>query len=114
MSFVIPLVSAALYLAHPQAAVCYAALWLIPLAFSLKNKCSVFATAFSSTLIAHAVGSVIWIYTVPMTHSGWVALTPIALAERVIFAAGMSLIYYAVQHARNYARNGIVLATATK
>lgn len=113
-SFVVPVASAVLYLAHPQAAVCYAALWLIPLAFSLRATCSVFATAFSSTLIAHAVGSVIWIYTVPMTHAGWVALTPIALAERVIFAAGMSVLYYAVQCVRNYAGNKISdVATTT-
>ncbi len=45
--------------------------------------------ALASTFIAHAVGSVIWLYTVPMVASAWLALIPIVACERLLYTAGI-------------------------
>ncbi|MFZ5954297.1 MAG: hypothetical protein ACOYT8_04340 [Candidatus Dependentiae bacterium] len=97
VAFAVPAICLGLYLSCPQTAISYASLWLIPMALSLKSHNNIFLTSLTSTFVAHAVGAVIWAYSVPMTHAAWVALTPLALVERIIFAAGMSLIYCAIK-----------------
>ncbi len=88
-----PLLCFALFLAHPTglAAAPYAAFWLIPIALYFKKDKPLFFHALSSTLIAHAVGSVIWLYTVPMSSTAWLALIPIVCLERFTFASGIAL-----------------------
>jgi hypothetical protein len=56
-----------------------------------------------STFIAHAVGSTIWIYTVPMTAQMWLGLMPLVAIERLCFATGMVVSYHAVHAATNAA-----------
>jgi hypothetical protein len=57
---------------------------------------SLFLQALGSTFIAHAVGSVIWLYTVPMTAAMWMGLMPIVLFERIAFALGMVIAHYVI------------------
>jgi hypothetical protein len=92
---VLPLACMGLFVAHPVGgqAFFYSLYWLIPVALYFVPKKSLFLTALGSTFIAHAVGSVIWCYTVPMTVSMWAALMPIVALERVLFALGMVVAY---------------------
>ncbi len=71
----------------------YALLWLIPIALHFIGHNDLFLTAFGCTMTVHAVGSVIWLYTMPMTAEQWWALIPIALSERILFATLMVLMY---------------------
>ncbi|VVC02775.1 Uncharacterised protein [Candidatus Burarchaeum australiense] len=71
--------------------------WTIPLlAPILPNR--LFLKSLGSTLTAHAVGSVIWLYTVPMTVAQWQTVIPVAIGERLMFACGISISYLAVNY----------------
>ena len=87
----LPLACMGLFIAHPVGAqaIVYSLYWLIPVALYLVPQKSLFLQALGSTFIAHAVGSVIWLYTVPMTAGMWMGLMPIVLIERLLFALGM-------------------------
>lgn len=80
-----------LFMVHPVGAQAfvYSLYWLIPVVLFFVPQRSFFLQALGSTFVAHAVGSVIWLYTVPMTAHMWIALMPIVLLERVLFALGM-------------------------
>lgn len=102
MSFscVLPILCMLLFIAHPiggQAFV-YSFYWLIPVIIFFAPRKTIFLHALASTFIAHAVGSVIWLYTVPMSVTVWHALLPIVAVERLVFAAGMTLGYYAIAY----------------
>lgn len=78
----------------------YGLYWFIPVLFYLLQtyriiEVSSFITALKSTFIAHAIGSVIWCYVMPMTADRWISLIPVVAVERLAFAAGMTLVYYA-------------------
>ena len=87
----LPLVCMGLFVIHPVGvqAFVYSLYWLIPVALYCVTARSLFLEALGSTFVAHAVGSVIWLYTVPMTAGMWVGLMPFVLVERILFALGM-------------------------
>lgn len=100
----LPILCMILFVIHPigsQAAV-YSLYWLIPVALYFVPRKSLFLTALGSTFVAHAVGSVIWCYTVAMTPAMWMGLLPIVALERLLFAlamvAGHSLISSVFKH----------------
>lgn len=99
MRLIVPLACMVLFVVHPVGlkAFPYALYWLIPVILHIRASQSLFAQALSSTFIAHAVGSVIWLYTVPMTSAAWLALIPVVALERLCFALGMVLVYSAVR-----------------
>jgi len=98
---IIPMLCMALFLLHPIGGVAwaYALYWLIPIALYFLNSDYLFLTALGSTFTAHAVGSVIWLYTVPMDAFAWQALIPIVLIERLLFAGGMVVMHEAISWA---------------
>jgi hypothetical protein len=96
-----PLLAMALFLLHPvgfQAAL-YSSYWLIPLSIGILAPQSFFAHALGATFTAHAVGSVIWLYTVPMTPEAWLGLIPLVALERFTFAAGMVVMRAVIMYA---------------
>ena len=86
-----PLICMIAFMIHPVGGQVwfYSLYWLIPVALYFIPRNTLFLQALGSTFIAHAVGSAIWCYTVPMTQSMWLALLPIVIVERVFFALGM-------------------------
>lgn len=83
------------FIAHPTGsqAFLYTTYWLIPIVLYFVRHSSFFLHALASTFIAHAVGSVIWIYTVPMVWQDWMALMPVVAFERLLCATGMFVAY---------------------
>jgi hypothetical protein len=67
--------------------------WLIPVILYVVPQRSLFLNGLGSTFVAHAVGSVIWLYTVPMTAGMWMGLMPIVALERILFALGMVVVH---------------------
>lgn len=72
----------------------YSIYWWIPIVlfffpFGLVGR------ALKSTFLAHAIGSVIWMYISPMTHESWMLLIPIVAFERLL-SASWSLIMIAI------------------
>lgn len=94
----LPLLCMVLFIAHPVGgqAFVYSLYWLIPVALFFFPQRSLFFQALGSTFVAHAVGSVIWCYTVSMTAGMWMALMPIVIVERVLFALGMVVAHWAL------------------
>ena len=87
----LPVACMILFVIHPvgSQAFVYSFYWLIPIALYFVPRKSLFLTALGSTFVAHAVGSVIWCYTIVMTPAMWMGLLPIVALERLLFALGM-------------------------
>jgi len=101
----IPLCCFFLFIFHPVGAQArsYTWLWCIPLLSALIPHTIFFIHALASTCIAHAVGSIIWIYLIgPADSAAWLALIPVAAVERLFFASGMTLIAYATNKFAGY------------
>jgi len=94
----VPAACMILFGVHPVGSLAwtYSLLWLIPIALHLVPKKGIFLDSLGSTYIAHAIGSVIWLYSKSMPPAVWIALIPVALTERTLFAMGMTATYYAM------------------
>jgi hypothetical protein len=91
----VPILCMSAFIAHPvgQHALPYTFFWFIPMILAFFSPTPL-VQALGSTFIAHAIGSVIWIYAVPMTAAAWYALIPVVIAERFSFACAMVAVYH--------------------
>ena len=96
LNIIVPLGCLMVFVLHPSVGYgfWFGFYWLIPVLLHVMQLTkiinrSIFITAIKSTLVAHAVGSVMWCYFVPMTPERWLALIPIVAVERLVFASGM-------------------------
>lgn len=108
----VPVVCMVAFMAHPAigAGWVYSLYWFIPVALYFIRKQTVFLQSLGSTFTAHAVGSVIWLYADAMTPQTWIALMPVALIERLLFATGMVVAYYAIAYCSSLWRNTSLVA----
>ncbi len=99
----VPLLCMAVFVMHPEGrnAWFYSLYWLIPFVVSIMPRFStnLFLKSLGATFGAHAVGSAIWAWTVPMTAVQWAMLVPITLFERVLFALGIAGSYAVINFA---------------
>lgn len=97
----------ALFIVHPigSGAALYSLFWLIPVYTTLLATETVFSRALGSTFTAHAVGSVIWLYTVPMASDQWLSLMPVVVVERALFTVGMMAAYTVIKYGLNLKLN---------
>ena len=98
ISFLIPVLAIAAFIAHPVGRqVWYFSLfWTIPIIIKLLPKRyseRVFLRSLGATFTAHSVGGAMWNYIVPMTPAAWIALIPIVIFERFLFASGITVSY---------------------
>ncbi len=93
---VVPLACMALFIAHPIGAQAwvYSLYWLVPTIALLLPE-NLFARSLGSTLTAHSIGSIVWLYAFPTTAAFWLALIPVVAFERLLFASGISVSYVA-------------------
>jgi len=93
----IPLICMALFWMHPEGpgAWFYPLFWLIPLAAAFYRQ-NIFARSLGATFTAHAVGSVAWAYAFNIPAAEYLPLMAIAPVERLLFAVGITVSYYAV------------------
>ncbi len=106
----VPVSCMILFIVHPVGSQAwpYAMYWWIPVALTMGNQKSLFSLALGSTFTAHAVGSVIWLYTMPMAAAHWLGLIPVVCVERFTFAFGMVILYQMVKlAARCFSRASI-------
>ena len=113
---ILPIACMILFIVHPvgYVAFAYSLYWLIPVALYFVRKKSLFLQALGSTFVAHAVGSVIWLYTVPMTPALWIGLIPIVIVERLLFASGIVVAYTVFNSLINRLRNFDFLSRRNK
>ena len=96
LSFLVPIAAIILFVAHPvgRQVWFFALFWTIPIVIKLLPKKygdRIFLRSLGATFTAHAVGGAMWNYIVPMTPQAWVALIPIVILERLIFAGGITI-----------------------
>lgn len=96
----VPIACMALFISHPIGSnvFFYSLYWLIPVIIHFLPR-HIFLEALGTTFMAHAVGSVLWIYLVPMPAEYWIGLMPIVIVERLLFASGIILTSYAMRAA---------------
>ena len=92
----VPLLAVMLFAVHPVggSAMLYTTYWLVPALVYFFGQRSIYCRMLAATFVAHAVGSVIWLYTVPMAATQWLALVPVIPYERMVIAGGMMGVYY--------------------
>jgi len=97
--FAVPVICMLLFYFHPVGgeAFAYTLYWLIPMAFYVFRLDNLIFNALGSTFVQHAVGSVIWLYTVPMSAQAWLSLIPVVARERLLIAAWMVCVYLVAQ-----------------
>lgn len=78
-------------------ALLYMSLWIVPAFLAARGADTSIARAYIATFIAHAVGSAIWAWAFPLAPAAWVALIPIAIAERFCYAAGIAAFGMAIR-----------------
>lgn len=90
-----------LFIMHPvgSGAAFYSLFWLIPIYTTFFCEDTAFTRALGSTFTAHAIGSIIWLFTVSMTADQWLALIPIVIIERALFTVGMVIGYKIISFA---------------
>ncbi len=91
-----------LFIVHPVggSAAAYSLYWIIPSACYVAHLCgfnSVLLAALGSTFIAHATGSVMWLYLRPTTPDLWLSLIPLVFVERLVFALAATVCYSALK-----------------
>ena len=96
----IPILAIILFNLHPvgREAWYYSLFWLIPILAAAGEKLpgKLFFRSLGATFTAHAIGTIIWVYTVPMTASQWTALIPVTAYERFAFSLGIAVSFVAV------------------
>jgi len=82
----------ALFLLNPigRQAWMYSLIWLIPFAATFGKK-KLILNSLGATFTAHAVGSVIFLYTFGLTPAIWMSLIPVVFIERGVFTIGICL-----------------------
>lgn len=96
----VPVLAIILFNIHPvgRQAWYYSLFWLIPILAVTGEKLpgKLFFRSYGATFTAHAIGSTIWVYTVPMTAEQWTALIPVTAYERFAFGLGIAVSFVAV------------------
>ncbi len=100
LSVIVPIIAIAAFVLHPvgRQVWFFSLFWTIPIIAKLlpqKYSGSVISKSLGATFTAHSVGGAIWVWTVPMTAAQWVALIPIVIYERTLFASGIAVSYIA-------------------
>lgn len=99
---IVPLAAIALFVLHPVGGQVWffaVMFWSIPVLAKFFYAENLLAKSLGSTLTAHAVGGVLWIYTLPTTPEFWVGLIPIVAYERLLFAVGIAVSFVALNAA---------------
>ena len=100
LSVVVPLIAIALFVLHPvgRQVWFFSLFWTIPIIAKIlpeKYSNSVVSKSLGATFTAHSVGGAFWVWTVPMTTGQWIALIPVVIYERALFASGIAVSYIA-------------------
>ena len=101
LNFIVPTLAIIAFVAHPVGReVWYFSLfWTIPIICYFLQERWLLARALGATFMAHSVGGALWVWFVPIPAAVWVGLIPIVIMERLLFAAGISITYLAVNNA---------------
>ena len=94
LGVLVPAVAIAAFWLHPVGSQVwlYPLYWLIPIAAKFLPK-NLLLRSLGATFMAHCVGSVLFLYTIPTAPELWLMLIPVVAIERGLFALGISASY---------------------
>ena len=100
LSILVPIIAITAFILHPvgREVWFFTLFWTIPIIAKIlpqKYSNNIISRSLGATFTAHAVGGAFWIWTVPMTAGQWIALIPIVIYERALFAGGIAVSYVA-------------------
>lgn len=103
-NIIVPLLAIAAFIAHPigRTVWVYTLFWLIPIVAYFFRDRSLILRALGTTFTAHAVGGAIWIWVFALPKPVWLSLIPLVAFERMLFAAGIALMYLVFNSLLNY------------
>lgn len=91
MHVLFPLVAMGLFvISAGEGAWPYSLYWLIPVGCAF-GRLGLFGRALQSTFVAHAAGSLMWVYLRPLSSALWVSLIPVVAVERLL-AVGVAVV----------------------
>jgi hypothetical protein len=104
------------FVAHPvgRQVFYYAGFWLLPLGTLMLSSEYRFLHALGSTFTVHAFGTLLWIYTHTTVPAFWIALIPLVIIERLVFASGMTAVIYGITRLHNSAVGGTLVQRAVR
>ena len=77
----------------------YSLFWMIPIVLWPLREKFLIARSLASTFTAHAAGGAIWIWAFSLPAGVWTGLIPVVIAERLLFAFGMSASFVLMNNA---------------
>lgn len=101
LNILVPAIAILAFVAHPvgREVWFFSLFWLIPILCSFFQDRSLLARSLGATFTAHSVGGALWIYFIPMPTAVWIALIPIVIMERLLFAGGIAVTYFIFNNA---------------
>jgi hypothetical protein len=99
--FGFPILAIALFVLHPAIfgtlGMVFALYWTIPIIAALLPS-NLYLRSLGATFSQHAAGGVLWLYFVPgfANPAVWLALIPVVVVERAVFAGGIAVSYRVV------------------
>ena len=90
-SVVVPAVCMILFIVHPigNTVFFYSFYWCIPMVLYAYFRRNLFAQALISAFVAHALGSLVWLYCYQLAGIYWIAALPVVPFERCLIAMGI-------------------------
>lgn len=106
----VPVLAIIGFLVHPigRQVPYYASFWIIPL-LAYRFRKNLYMKSLGATFTAHAVGGVAWVWALNLPASVWNSLIPVVIAERLIFAAGISASYLIMKFTLDFLANKKIL-----
>ncbi len=107
----LPVSAMILFVLHPIGlqAWWYAGYWFIPMLIYFFVQDSIYSRACAASFVAHAIGSIIWLYQGCISAEVWMALIPIVAIERLLIAAGMVSSIMLLQVIKNLGRQKVTV-----
>ena len=98
LSVIVPIIAIFAFVMHPvgREVWFFTLFWTIPIIAKVlpkKYSNNIIPRSLGATFAAHSVGGALWIWTIPMTAGQWIALIPIVIYERALFAGGIAVSY---------------------
>lgn len=107
----LPVSAMILFVLHPIGlqAWWYAGYWFIPMLIYFFVQDSIYSRACAASFVAHAIGSIIWLYQGCIPAEVWMALIPVVAIERLLIAAGMVSSIMLLQVIKNLGRQKVTV-----
>ena len=106
----LPIAAMILFCIHPVGSQVfyYSWYWFIPMIIYFFVQDSLISRALAASFIAHAVGSVVWLYTGHISAEVWTALMPLVIVERLLIAVGMLGFIYLFRLIHSFSESKVV------